>query len=114
MLVGIHDEAFVDINVHSMLGSSSCSFRRSVFEPCSSTQVISSSFEGFDFFVTPTRHGQGLASMTDGLVTGFTFIANKGQKLDTDGGKAKLFLVAAVGTTSVGLELGKLFDTIFG
>ena len=52
--------------------------------------------------------------MTDGLVTGFAFIANKGKKLDTDGGKPKLFLVAAVRTTSVGLELGKLFDAIFG
>ena len=51
--------------------------------------------------------------MTDGLVTRFAFIADKGIKFNAHGGKAKLFLVTTVGASGVGLELGQLLDTIF-
>lgn len=101
MLVNIHNESFVDINVHPWCGSSTTAFRGSLLKPGLSRHGIASPRQSFDFFVAPTAHRQRLASMTDGLMTRLAFIANKGQELDADGGKTKLFDATTIGAGGV-------------
>lgn len=51
--------------------------------------------------------------MGNRLVRGFTFVANKGMKLDADIAKAKLFLAPAIWANRVGLRLRKSLHLIF-
>lgn len=113
MLIHLHDKSLVDVNVHSMAGSSSTSFRWCIFKPSTPRMKVSSLGQGIHFLIGPTGHCERLASMADGLVAGLALIADKGVKFNAHRGKAKLFLVATIGAFGVCFELCKLLYAIF-